>query len=113
MPPADWNYIKEDGKEHWSKADQKMLADIALATGGANIPAGTKSYDLGQIYEDHLAGLARGEETENRKNKRYREQYQWFLAFGLLLLTLEMAIPACAPFETSRERQGRQSDFSR
>jgi Ca-activated chloride channel family protein len=86
-------YLKEDdNKEHWSKTDQDLLKQIALATGGANIPAGTKTYDLGQIYEDHLANLARGEE-ENIKRKRFREQYQIFLGLGLALLALERLIP--------------------
>ena len=31
-------YIKEEGKEHWSKADQGVLRQIALTTGGAHIP---------------------------------------------------------------------------
>ena len=55
-------YVKEEGKEHWSKTDQGVLQKIATATGGAHIPAGTRAYDLGQIYEDHLAGLARGDD---------------------------------------------------
>lgn len=86
-------YIKEEEKkEHWSKTDQDLLKQIALATGGAHIPAGTKAYDLGQIYEDHLANLARGEE-ENQKRKRFHERYQIFLGLGIALLALERLIP--------------------
>ena len=86
-------YLKEDdNKEHWSKTDQGLLNQIATATGGANIQAGTKAYDLGQVYEDHLANLARGEE-ENQKRKRFREQYQIFLGLGIALLALERMIP--------------------
>ncbi|MGA2797303.1 MAG: VWA domain-containing protein [Thermoguttaceae bacterium] len=86
-------YIKEeDKKEHWSKTDQDLLKQIALATGGAHIPAGTKAYDLGQVYEDHLANLARGEE-ENQKRKRFQERYQIFLGLGIALLALERMIP--------------------
>ena len=86
-------YIKEEEKkEHWSKTDQDLLKQIALATGGAHIPASTKAYDLGQIYEDHLANLARGEE-ENQKRKRFQERYQIFLGLGIALLALERLIP--------------------
>jgi Ca-activated chloride channel homolog len=85
-------YIKEENKEHWSKTDQDLLKQIALATGGAHIPAGTKTYDLGQIYEDHLANLARGEE-ENQKRKRFQERYQIFLGLGIALLAFERMIP--------------------
>ena len=72
-----------------------LLKQIALATGGANIPAGTKSYDLGQIYEDHLAGLARGEE-QNLKQKRYHDQFQIFLGLGIALLMVQRVIPIYA-----------------
>jgi Ca-activated chloride channel homolog len=85
-------YEKDEKGEHWSKTDQDLLKQIALATGGAHIPAGTKTYDLGQIYEDHLANLARGEE-ENQKRKRFQERYQIFLGLGLALLALERMIP--------------------
>ena len=68
------------------------IKQIALATGGAHIPAGTKAYDLGQIYEDHLANLARGEE-ENQKRKRFHERYQIFLGLGIALLALGRMIP--------------------
>jgi Ca-activated chloride channel family protein len=86
-------YVKEDDKtEHWSKTNQDLLNQIATATGGANIQAGAKVYDLGQVYEDHLANLARGEE-ENQKRKRFREQYQIFLGLGMALLALERVIP--------------------
>ena len=57
-----------------------------------HVKAGTKAYDLGQIYEDHLAGLARGDE-ENIKRKRFREQYQIFLCLGIALLALGRMIP--------------------
>ena len=85
-------YLKDENKEHWSKANQDLLKQIALATGGANIPAGTKTYDLGQIYEDYLANLTRGRE-EKLKQKRYRDQYQIFLGLGIALLALQRMIP--------------------
>jgi Ca-activated chloride channel family protein len=86
-------YAKEpNGQEHWSKLNEKVLQEVALAAGGAYIPAGTRTYDLGQIYKDHLAGLVRGE-YQSDKRKRYADQFQWFLGLGLVLICLEMAIP--------------------
>jgi len=93
-------YMKYAGKEIWSKVDEKLLEQIALASGGAYIPAGTKTYDLGQIYEDHLSGLAHGElRTEQRR--RYHERFQWFLLLGLGLLLVEMTVPAHAKKQTT------------
>lgn len=87
-------YVKEpNGQEHWSKLNEKSLEEIALAAGGAYIPAGTRTYDLGQIYQDHLAGLVRAEYQSDTR-KRYADQFQWFLGLGLVLVCLEMAIPA-------------------
>lgn len=85
-------YVKqEDGAEHWSKVDEKLLKEIALTTKGAYIPAGTRAYDLGQVYQDHLEGLTRGE-FQVEKRKRYRERFQSFVCIGVLLLLAEMAV---------------------
>lgn len=87
-------FLKNDeGQELWSKMDGSLLKEIALLTGGAYIPAGTKAYDLGRVYEDNLADLSRGE-IQSGKKKRYREQFQLFLCLGILCLAVEMALPA-------------------
>ncbi len=85
-------FLQHEGQEVWSKLDESVLKSVALTTGGAYIPARTSAYDLGQIYEDHLAALAQGSATTERR-RRYRERFQWFLAFGLGCLLLEMTIP--------------------
>jgi len=85
-------YMRYAGKEVWSKADEGLLAKLAILTGGAYIPAGTKAYDLGQVvYEDHLASLARGE-YQSQERRRYHERFQWFAAAGLALLLAQMAV---------------------
>lgn len=95
-------YVKEEGKEHWSKADQSVLKQIAELTGGVHIPAGTTDYDLGQILADRLSDLARGEDGQEAKRKLYHERYQIFLAFGLILLAAELLI---APYPADRQRR--------
>ncbi len=85
-------FTKHDGQEVWSKMDEKVLKQIALTTGGAYIPAKTRAYDLGQVYEQHLSGLTRGE-INAEKRKRYRERFQLFVVLGLAALALEMVIP--------------------
>ncbi len=82
-----------DGQELWSKMDGSLLEEMALLTGGAYIPAGTRAYDLGLVYEDSLADLSRGE-VQSGKKKRYREQFQLFLCLGIFCLAAEMALPA-------------------
>lgn len=88
-------YLKYQGQQVWSRLDERLLKQIALTTGGAYIPARTRAYDLGQIYQEHLAGLTRGE-IQAEKRKRYAEQFQLFLGLGLALLLAEMMVPRYA-----------------
>lgn len=85
-------FTKHDGQEVWSKMDESLLKEIALATSGAYVPARTTAYDLGQIYDEHLTKLTRGE-FQSEKRKRYREQFQLFGGLGLALLLIETLIP--------------------
>jgi len=89
-------FVRHDGQEVWSKMDERLLQEIALATSGAYIPAQTRVYDLGRIYEDHLEGLTRSE-IASEKRKRFREQFQLFACLGLVFLLIEMLIPSYAP----------------
>lgn len=82
------SFVKEGSQQVWSKLDEKLLQEIALATNGAYIPAKTRSYDLGEVYETHLANLQRGE-IESGKRERHHEQFQWFAALGLAFLFVD------------------------
>lgn len=88
------NFMQYAGKEIWSKMDEALLKKIAVTTDGAYIPAGTRAYDLGQIYEEHLAKLAQGE-SKTEKRRRFREQYQLFASIGLVLMMVQMVVPPC------------------
>ena len=85
-------YVKHEQQEVWSRMDERLLKEIAMTTGGAYVPARTLAYDLGQIYEEHLAGLMRGD-VYAEKRKRYRERFQLFVCLGLGFLLLDMMIP--------------------
>jgi Ca-activated chloride channel family protein len=84
-------YLQYEGQELWSQMNEDLLRKIALDSGGAYVPARTQAYDLGKVYEDRLANLTRGEISSERR-RRLSDRYQWFLATGLGLLWLEMAI---------------------
>lgn len=74
-----------------SKLDESLLKDIAVATGGAYVPAGTGTYDLGQVYVDHLAKL-RASTLAGEQRVRLKERYQWFVGLGLALYLGALAI---------------------
>jgi Ca-activated chloride channel family protein len=80
-------YLKHKGQEVWSKVDEKTLQDIARLTGGVYIAAKTNTFDLGKIYANNIAPL-RGEEFQMEQRKKYRLQYQPFLAAATVLLML-------------------------
>ncbi|MBI3273334.1 MAG: VWA domain-containing protein [Planctomycetes bacterium] len=92
-PSGALAYVKHDGREIWSRMDERLLKEIALVTGGAYVPAKTRAYDLGEIYERHLAELTRGE-VQAEKRKRYREQFQLFVCLGLAFLLVDMLLPS-------------------
>jgi Ca-activated chloride channel family protein len=85
-------YLQFEGQEVWSKMGEKTLTEIALSTQGAYVPAKTLSYDLGQIYREHLAKLARGE-LSSETRKRYADRFQWFLLAGFGLFLLDLLLP--------------------
>lgn len=85
-------FVKYQGQEVWSKLDEELLRGLANATGGAYVPARTGVYDLGEVYDQHLGGLRRGE-LQSSKRKRYREQFQVFLALGILAFLAEAMLP--------------------
>lgn len=99
-PGGEEGYLTYSGEVVWSRVDERLLRAVALATGGAYVPAGTRNYDLGQVYDDHLAALARGT-LEGDRQRRYREQYQWFLGLGLILLLAERFLPVHGPTKES------------
>jgi Ca-activated chloride channel family protein len=89
-------YVKDEGKEHWSKTDQNVLQEIAKVTDGVHVSAGTRTYDLGQIYEDRLTNLTRGEGDQEVNRMRLYDRYQVFLALALVLLAADFLLPGCS-----------------
>lgn len=85
---VDGKFIEDDGKIVWTKLNPEELRNIAAATGGAYIPAGTRSVDLDRIYRQKMSAAEEGG-TEEAKKKYVESRYQLFLAAGLLLLILE------------------------
>ena len=57
-------YIEYEGQQVWSKMDGTLLSEIALKTKGAYVPAGTRGYDLGQVYDERLQALLREDDPE-------------------------------------------------
>lgn len=78
------------GKEVRSQLDEDLLRKIALTTRGAYVPFGVRGYDFEDLAE--RIRKMQGEESNELKRKRMREQYQVFLGLGLLIFVLEMFV---------------------
>lgn len=84
-------FLEFEGEQVWSKLDSTLLEQLALKTSGVYIPAGTKNYDLREIYNNYLADRG-GETDETQTRLRRGEQFQWFLGVGVLLLLIDLFI---------------------
>jgi hypothetical protein len=80
-----------DGRAVVSRLDGELLRELALATGGAYVPAGTGVLDLESIYDEHIARLTRGELDPRGRTVR-DEAYPWFVLAGLVLLVSSVAV---------------------
>jgi len=96
---ASGSFTEYEGQQVWSKLDNNLLKEIALKTSGVHIPAGTRAYDLGQLYVDHLQGR-RGKESEGQQRMRRGEQYQIFLAMAILALMVDWCL---SPYVTRHQ----------
>ena len=81
-------YLTYDGQEVWSRMDPSLLREIALTTGGAFVPVGTETVDMGRVYAQRIEPVAK-REFETTTVKRHDPKYQWFAGLALLLLVGE------------------------
>jgi hypothetical protein len=71
--------------------DAAGLRSIALATGGAFVPVGVGTVDMGHVYSDRIEPVAK-REFETATVKRHDPQFQWFAGAALALLLIESLI---------------------
>src|SRR6185437_15050413 len=64
------SYVEYQGQQVWSKLDGSLLKEIALKTSGVYVPAGTRAYDLGELYAKYLQNRRGGEEQSSKRIRR-------------------------------------------
>lgn len=82
------SWVMHDGQEVWSKMNPDLLARIAEAGDGLFVRAGTAQADFGEIYEQTVGRLERGE-FEGGRVERRTQRYTWFAGLALALLLIE------------------------
>jgi Ca-activated chloride channel family protein len=93
--------MDREGRPVRSRLDGETLRQIALATEGAYVPAGTASLDIRSILEQHVRPLLREARTTEVRVVR-AERYPWFLI--ACLAALVGAVWAGAPPPRRRAR---------
>lgn len=81
-------YLTWEGEEVWSTLQADLLQEVALASDGAYIPAGTGNVDMASIYRDVIASGS-GREIETARVEQHVPRYQWFAALALLMLLID------------------------
>ena len=93
----------DQGNVITTRLDETVLQDIALQTGGEYHRIGAGAGGLGRLVDRIAEG---GREVESREIAQFEEQYQIFLGAALLLLVIEVVVPA----RRSPGRAGRTLD---
>jgi len=85
--------LKKDnnGNTVTTKVNSKMLASIAKKGGGKYVQAQGSFVDL-QPLIDHINNLEKTE-FESKSFTDYQDQFQWFIALGLIFLLLYFILP--------------------
>ena len=92
QPGKGVSFVKDDkGQMVKSRLDDKMLGQIAKATGGLYEPLGRQAQGLEAIYKQKLS-LVPKQELAERMRKVPIDRFEWPLLFALLLLVIEFVI---------------------
>ncbi|MEL7498894.1 MAG: VWA domain-containing protein [Planctomycetota bacterium] len=71
-----------------SKLDGATLKEIADATGGTFVPAGTQQVNMAEFYHSFVANIE-PTDFELARFKTYTPQFRWFAGLALLLLVVD------------------------
>lgn len=81
----------ENGDVVTTRLDEETLQGIAQQTGGRYFRATTAESELNELIEE-IDALG-GRQLEAQELTQFEEQYQIFLALGMVLLVIELVIP--------------------
>jgi Ca-activated chloride channel family protein len=88
-------FLVHDGEEVWSRMDAATLRDVADATGGLYVPAGTAQVELGEILTRTFNDLERTE-GDSSVARTTAPLFQWPAGLALALLVIESMVSARA-----------------
>ncbi len=92
----------ERGEVVMTRLGEPLLAELAAAGGGQYYRAGRGAIELERVFED--INRLEKRQLESREFSLYKDRYQWFLGFAILLMMLELLV-----IESLRGRRGDES----
>jgi Ca-activated chloride channel family protein len=96
------SWLTHDGQQVWTKMEPSTLEATALAGEGAFIPAGTKQFDLGRIFNEVVAADQRAD-LESTEIRITTPRFQWLAGLALILLLADILVPTRRRATTSEE----------
>ncbi len=84
-------FVQYEGQQVWSRMNGQILSDVATATDGAWIPAGTKQVNMADVYHGYVANVQQ-QEFETARINAWIPRFQWFAVPALALLLLEVFV---------------------
>ncbi|HVK74008.1 MAG TPA: VWA domain-containing protein [Kofleriaceae bacterium] len=88
--------LVHDGQPVVSRLDGKTLAEMALETKGAYVPAGTSALDLESIVKQHITPILRAE-ADAATREVPAERYWWPVLAAMIALVASVAVGARRP----------------
>lgn len=93
IPEADGGFKKDArGEVVLSKLDEDRLQRLAAETGGAYVRAVASDEDVRALYEGEIRGKLEAAARGVRRDKVWRERFQWPLAGALLAMVTASAL---------------------
>jgi Ca-activated chloride channel family protein len=84
-------FVESGGEPVVSRLDEDTLLQIARATRGGYVPAGTNTILLDEIYEEKVAARQGGVRSVT-KERHLHERFQWFVGLSLVLIVLSRLV---------------------
>jgi Ca-activated chloride channel family protein len=85
------DFLKDkDGNTVITRLDEKILSEIAMATGGKYVRANNSNIGLEKVYSD--IGKLKKQELEGTVYTEYNDQFAVFAGIGLFILLLDFMI---------------------
>ncbi len=93
IPDAAGGFKKDaEGEIVLTRLDEKILQQIALATGGTYVRSVTGDLDLNKIYLENIKPNIEKKELTTQRRKLWRERFQWSIFLALVCLWIEFLI---------------------